>query len=57
MFQEFYVIIGIIICFLGFIWIRRLRAGTRMDRIMKLILEEADTHTRGTISNLYCVDQ
>ena len=28
-----------------------------MDRIMKLILEEASTYERGYVSNLYAVDQ
>jgi len=56
-FFIFYVIIGLIICFLVSIWIRRLRSRSRMDRIMKLILEEASTYERGYVSNLYAVDQ
>ena len=56
-FFIFYVIIGLIICFLVSIWIRRMRSRSRMDRIMKLILEEASTYERGYVSNLYAVDQ
>ena len=56
-FFLFYVIIGLIICFLVSIWIRRIRSRSRRDRIMKLILEEAATYERGYVSNLYAVDQ
>ena len=57
MFQEFYVILGLIILFSGCIWIRRMQSRSRIDRIMKLIVKEANTYDRGEVSNLYTVDQ